>query len=274
MRILVGVLGMGIVLVLHAAGCRKPPPPPPPPVADDDSAVLAVSSNAADRYKLLWRSWPADWADKSAFVVFNSAVPRIDVSPESRGKAPTWKELSELLVAHQKQINDILGAAAQKTCDFKLSSDVEATPATEVVMRKMLLLGAVLRADASRQWQAGNMDACVDRLAAMYGLIDHAAQQQDMVVTFRATRLLLLTGETVKAFIEQSPAGAFTTEHGRKIQRAMSRLKKDDPVRLKFAMMGERALPPGITDEAIERVRGQIEARWRESCELVAKHSQ
>ncbi len=269
-------VALGLLVLLTACDRSKNKPPPsaaPPsgasPTISPPAGARPAQVSTPDRYRALWASWPADWTTKAGFLLQDSAVPRMDPSPEARaGGAGTWNDLSQSLKAHEKEIAELVLIAAEKSCDFKLRP-VDLDSEFMRIGGKLRIAYRVLRADAARFWQAGDMDGCVDRLAAMLGLVDHARQQKLVMTSLAGAAIGIAACDAVRVFAEQSPAGAFKPAHAAKLLAALARVDAQDPAGIDAAIKAEGSVDPTIAAN-IGGVKEKCRAAWQATRELLS----
>lgn len=250
----------------HAAAPSKQSTPPP-------VAATPIPATPADRYRALWASWPADWTSNAAFLMNDSAIPRMDQSPEAlAGGATGWAVLSQSLKDHEKEIKELVAIASKPRCDLALQPSDDLDSEFMRAGGKFRIAWRLLRADAARCWQGGDMDGCVDRLAAAFGLVDHLGQQKSLMMSLVGTALAVNTCDAVNVFIKDSPAGAFKPVHAAKLLGAISRLNAEDPAGIAAAVKAEPSVDP-VVSANIETAQDRSRAALNETRELLVKHN-
>jgi hypothetical protein len=257
------------------AGCgessKRPAPAAPPDPTPGAPGAPPVSQSAADRYRALWSSW-GDWSKAANFFNSEAAIPRMDTESDAAraAKAPAWNDFSRTLSSHQKEIGELLAISAEKTCDFKLRPTASPDDEFSSVGVGFRTAWRLLRADAGRCWQAGDMDGCVDRVAATFGMADHAAQQKILMTSLVGSAMVTGSCDAIKVFIEQSPAGAFKPAHARTLMQALHRIDRSDPCGLDAILRVEKATDPGL-EAKIPMTRDRTRASLVDAEQLLNK---
>jgi hypothetical protein len=261
-------LALLLLLVPCLLGCNsKKPPTAQTPAAPPPQAISTKSpASTADRYRALWQSWPADWMVPAALLHSDSAIPRFD--PGNGIPTPSWTDFSRVLKEHDADIRELIAITSEPKCNLELKpSDDLQSEYTRFggYFRNALRL---LRADAARCWQAGDMDGCTDRLAAMFGLADHLAQQKSVLASLVGEAVIGYTCTSVNAFIAETPAASFKPAHATKLLKAMDRLNPDDLSGITAAKKAE-----GNTDPIIGASTEKTREAWDTTRKALTEHA-
>lgn len=241
-------------MVLTACFAALPVAQAQPSSKSDKFAPVADAAQARDTrriYQSIWGRFPEDfkWA---AFIDSESAAPKF--TPQPNGEQPySWDQFAQLLDQNQGLIRELIANTKRSDCQFGTIAELGTTELSQIRTSVR-----VLRADASRLWAAGDVDGAVERLSAMYGLVDHAGRQAEATYPLTAVAALAMTNTGVRTFAaETSPS--LSKAQAQKLLDALARIEGEGmdqmaATQLKVvASSGEAAKQQGLSKEKQEK---------------------
>lgn len=211
-------------------------------------ALLAVSPctaqpstpNAADAYRAAWAKLDQDVNMASAHVLFKADGPALeDGSP--------YKSLAEALAVlerHKTIAESLVAAAGAKSCDFKYTFNPKKPDEGGAISEvgKLRSGARLLKSDAARLWGAGEKDAAVARVEALYRMVGHLSDEPVVVVSLVGGAVLDLALVTTKTMVE----GGLTEPQKARLLAAIDALDRKDPAGFEQAKAAEKTTDPQV----------------------------
>ncbi|HRQ72612.1 MAG TPA: hypothetical protein PLU35_06255 [Phycisphaerales bacterium] len=196
------------------AGAGGPPTDPLATIRTMDDLRSAGPTNAALVYYRAIIGLPSlnDGEIKAAMI---------DGDESGMTREAAAKKLEEL----QGAINTFCRAAAMEECDFGLDFD----HGFELLLPhlgKMRMAARLIASDAVRLAEAGQADEAAERLAALYGIARHVADDGTLISSLVGAAVAALANQGVERLLSEGKMG----EAGRvALEAAFERLGDDDP---------------------------------------------
>ncbi|MEK6703991.1 MAG: hypothetical protein AABZ53_17165 [Planctomycetota bacterium] len=193
---LMGIAGAACVLAGLVGACDKAASKPSGGGAGQASKDGAP--NAADAYESVHAALGPALLGASGDKASSTALTeRGHVAP-----GPAAPDLSKLLKEHAEDIDRLVEATRLGTCDF----GVDYTAGLEALMPhlgKVRALGRVLKADAGRLLEAGDLDGAAKRIAAIERLAAHVLRPAHSIIELLVANAVARLGTE---FVNQHPA--------------------------------------------------------------------
>ncbi|GIK19361.1 MAG: hypothetical protein DYG93_05470 [Leptolyngbya sp. PLA2] len=213
--------------VCAGAGAGGPPTDPLATIRTMDDLHAAGPTNAALVYYRAIIGLPSfnDGDLKAAMLDGDESV---------MTREAAVKKLEEL----QGAINTFCRAAALEECDFGLDFD----HGFELLLPhlgKMRMAARLIASDAVRLAEAGEADAAAARLAALYGIARHVADDGTLIGSLVGVSIASLANQGVERLVSEGKVG----EKGKAaLVSAFERLGDDDPFFMRRAIAMEGAI--------------------------------
>jgi hypothetical protein len=222
------------------------------------------AANAADAYRAAWAKVDQDVNMASAHVLFRAEGPAL----EEGSPYGSLAEAIAVLEKHKGIAEALVAAAGAKTCDFRYRFDPK-NPEEGAAIHELgkLRSGArLLKSDAARLWGAGDKDAAVARVEALYRMVGQLSDEPVVVVSLIGGAVLDLALVTTKTMVE----GGLTDAQKARLLAAIDALDRKDPAGFEQAKAAEKTRDPQIvakmdstrlkTTSEVARVRRQLGA--------------
>lgn len=152
---------------------------------------------------------------------------------------PAWRpspKLSQIIAEHPDVIRGLLKATTVERCDWGVETE-EGVYALLPHLRELRMSARLLRADARRLLDAGEIEAASERIAALYRLSAHTASDPVLISSLVAVAILHLAAGEVEEIVA---TGSLTTTARDTILKAIDTLDPDDPGHIRDGILNER----------------------------------
>lgn len=234
--------------VFVLAGCERQPAPNPVQPA-------ATGPNAADAHRAAWETINVDLNMAAGFTSFGPGGLRLD-------EGSTFGSLAEarsVLERHADVARSLVAAAAEARCDFGFRFDPK-KPHDDTALRsagKLRSAARVLRSDAARLWSAGERDAAVERVEALFRMVGQLSDEPVLLVSLVNSALFDLGLATAKTMAEEG----LTEPQKARLLKAIDALDRADPAGVEQAKAAERTTDAQIVAQVdAARLRTTSEA--------------
>jgi hypothetical protein len=212
------------LVVIAAAGCDTKSQPTTKP-----AAMVLPGPNAADVYRAAWTKMDSNLQGAAAFVVFDASGMRL-IQGDQFSRV---EDVNVVLKSGQPVIEELMKAGAMASCDFQLRFDAKhpeaRMPEILDVTGSMRKAARILRADAARAWTDGDMDGATERVAALYQMAAHAADEPVLVMSLTNSAVILLANETARTMATGAGGKTLSADQRARLVAVIDRLDRNDP---------------------------------------------
>lgn len=217
---------------LFAAGaCERQPAGP---------AAGAPGPNAAEAYRAAWGQIDDELNSAASFSSFDASG--LKLQPGS-GFASA-DDVSRLLRSRRSVVTDLMNAGSVRECDFGWKVDrtkpqAERTTALVDAAGALRRAARLLNADAARAWSEGDADGAVDRIAAIYALSAHTADEPVLIIALTNAALIMLADVAAQQMAAGGSGKPLSEGQKARLLAALERLDRADPAGIARAAKAE-----------------------------------
>ncbi len=201
-------------------------------------ALAALAAPPASARETAGNAAPVYWQAIAIFEGPRQDASALDLSRAADPGAPAGDraKAEQFVSDHQEEIAILLRAAAFEDSDFGIQRD----HGPDALIRHIAPMrqGArLLMADARLRLAAGDHAAAAERLAAVFGMARHIAQDRLVISGLVSTSVMLAACQETKLGLESR---VFDKADKAVLRRALARLDPEDPCGLRSGLSGER----------------------------------
>lgn len=200
-------------------------------LASEPAALAGVpvsDQNAALRY---WRAFELGDSDSSRVIA------EYTPDPQAEQWLPT-DELVKALAQQQERIEALIEATRFEHCDFGVDYD-DGPYVLLPHLNKLRSSALLLLLDGRMHAHQGDVDAAVERCAAVYRMAEHISREKVLISSLVSLAIFAVADDFVA---ELDSAGKLTDAHRQTLANALGRFRTVDPFGMKTALAGERDL--------------------------------